>query len=231
MPAPSDSNFLNARVTHPLTLPDGTIYPHTVWLKSVIDHPNIHVGDYSYYNDFDPVSDYAARIAPYLHPGGPEHLRIGRYGQFAHGMRFITSSANHPLDWFTTYPFAVFDPDQMPHFAQEFARGRDTVIGHDVWIGHNAMILPGARIGNGVIVGAGAVVAGDVPDFTVVAGNPARIVRQRFSDEICAMLTELAWWERPVSEVRDLVPLLASRNEGALREAVQEAKSLDPATK
>jgi virginiamycin A acetyltransferase len=200
-------------------------------LNSVIDHPNIHIGDYTYYNDFDRVSDYAARIAPYLHPGGPEHLRIGRYGHFAHGTRFITSSANHPLDWFTTYPFAVFDSEQMPYFSEEFARGCDTVIGHDVWIGHNAMILPGAQIGNGVIVGAGSVVGGVVPDFAVVAGNPARIIRRRFSDETCALLDDLAWWDRPVSEVRDLVPLLASRDEHGLREAVKMVKSLVPATK
>lgn len=220
MPKASERIPMDAHETHPITLPDGSVYPHTVWLKSVINHPNIHVGDFTYYNDFDPVTDYAARIAPYLHPGGPEHLHIGRYGQFAHGTRFITSSANHPLDWFTTYPFAVFDHAQMTHFAEEFARGADTRIGHDVWIGHNAMILPGVNIGNGVIVGAGSVVTRDLPDWSVVAGNPARIIRQRFSNATCALLDQLAWWDRPIDEVRSLIPLLASRDEAALRRAV-----------
>jgi len=218
MPAASTAAFLDASLTHPITLPDGSTYPNTVWLKSVIDHPNIHVGDFTYYNDFDPVSDYAARIAPYLHPGGPEHLYIGRYGQFAHGVRFITSSANHPLNWFTTYPFAVFDHDQMEFFGEEFSTGEDTHIGHDVWIGHNALIMPGVTIGNGVIVGSGAVLTKDVPDWTIVAGNPARVIRRRFSDEVCAMLDRLAWWDRPLDDVRELVPLLATRDEAALRE-------------
>lgn len=222
MPGPQPRVFSDASLTHPLTLPDGSVYPHTVWLKSVIDHPNIHVGEFSYYNDFDAVTDYAGRIAPYLHPGGPEHLHIGRYGQFAHGTRFITSSANHPLGWFTTYPFAVFDHDQMPLFAEEFAKGQDTHVGHDVWIGHNAMILPGVRIGNGVIVGAGSVVTRDVPDWSIVAGNPARLIRRRFSDEICAQLDALAWWDRPPEEVTQLIPLLASRDEAALAKALDQ---------
>ena len=70
MPAP----FLDATLRHPLTLPTGETYTNTVWLARVIDHPNIEVGDFTYYNDFDPVDDYAARIAPNLHPGAPEKL-------------------------------------------------------------------------------------------------------------------------------------------------------------
>ncbi|WP_407494999.1 CatB-related O-acetyltransferase [Pseudooceanicola sp. MF1-13] len=221
MPNASSGAFLNANLTHPITLPDGSTYPNTVWLNNVIDHPNIHVGAFSYYNDFDPVSDYAARIAPYLHPGGPEHLYIGRYGQFAHGVRFITSSANHPLDWFTTFPFAVFDHDQMEYFGDEFAKGQDTRIGHDVWIGHNALIMPGVTIGNGVIVGAGSVVTRDVPDWSIVAGNPARVIRRRFDQPICDMLDRLTWWDRDPEDVRELIPLLATQDQDALRQTLE----------
>ncbi|GGE63007.1 LbetaH domain-containing protein [Actibacterium pelagium] len=118
------SLFLDASLRHPIFLPDGQTYPNTVWLKSVIDHPNIEVGDFTYYNDFEPVADYAARIAPYLFPGAPEKLTIGRFGQFAHGTRFITSSADHPKSWFTAYPFAVFNRESMPLYAEEFSTGR-----------------------------------------------------------------------------------------------------------
>ena len=79
--------------------------------------------------------------------------------------------------------------------------GPDTVIGHDVWIGQGAKILPGARIGNGVIVGAGAVVAGEVPDYCVVAGNPTVVVRERCSREDAARLCELAWWDWPIETI------------------------------
>ena len=220
MPAEAARPFADASTPHPIILSDGTIYPHSVWLNRVIDHPNIHVGDYTYYNDFDPVADYAARIAPYLHPGAPEHLHIGRYGQFAHGTRFVTTSANHPLDWFTTYPFGIFNHQLLPLFAEEFGKGRDTRIGHDVWIGHNAMILPGVTIGNGVIVGAGAVVAKDVPDWSIVAGNPARVIRRRFPDAICGKLDRLVWWDRAPEEVSGLIPLLVSHDVAALDRAL-----------
>lgn len=214
------SPFLDATLRHPILLPDGQSYPNTVWLNSVIDHPNIEVGDFTYYNDFDPVSDYAVRLAPYLYPGAPERLKIGRFGQFAHGTRFITSSADHPKSWFSAFPFAVFNHDAMPLYADEFAKGRDTVIGHDVWIGHDAVILPGVKVGNGAIIGARSVVSGAVPPYTVVAGNPARVVRKRFSQEVVELLETLAWWHRDPDEIRKILPVLASANAGALRELV-----------
>lgn len=216
--------LLDASLRHPLTMPDGTLYTNTVFLNQVIDHPNIKVGDYTYYNDFEPVADYAARLAPYLHPGAPERLVIGKYCQFAHGTRFITSSADHPKRWFTTYPFAVFNHAAMPLFEAEFSKGRDTVVGNDVWIGHGAVILPGATIGNGVIVGAGAVVGGDVPPYTVVAGNPTKPVRQRFDGETIELLEELRWWDLPIEEVAQLLPVLASADADALRAAASRIK-------
>lgn len=221
MPAP----LLDANLRHPLTLPNGETYTNTVWLARVIDHPNIAVGDYSYYNDFEPVSDYAARIAPNLHPGAPERLVIGRYCQFAHGTRFITSSADHPKRWFTTYPFAVFNHEVMDLFAPEFSKGRDTVIGNDVWIGTDGMILPGVTLGDGVIVGARAVVAKDVPSWSVVAGNPGRVVRRRFPDRVCALLDRLAWWDLPQDEIRAILPVLASADVGALAETVARLRA------
>ncbi len=221
MPAP----FLDANVRHPLTLPNGETYTNTVWLANVIDHPNIEVGEFTYYNDFEPVDDYAARIAPNLHPGAPEKLTIGRFCQFAHGTRLITSSADHPKRWFTTYPFAVFNHKVMDLFAPEFSKGRDTVIGHDVWIGTDAMILPGVTLGNGVIVGARAVVSRDVPSWSVVAGNPGRVVRRRFPDEVCALLDRLAWWDLPLDEIRAILPVLASNDLPALKDTVARLRS------
>ncbi|GAA6188174.1 CatB-related O-acetyltransferase [Litorivita sp. NS0012-18] len=213
---------LDARARHPITLPDGQVYPNTVWLDAVIDHPNIEVGAYSYYNDFGAVEDYAARLAPYLHKGAPERLRIGRFCQIANGARFITSSADHPKRWFTAFPFAVFDAAQMPYFAQEFAKGGDTVIGHDVWIGDGATILPQVTVGNGAIIGARAVVARDVPAYAVVAGNPARVVRRRFAPEIIALLEALAWWDLPLETIGALMPVLTSAQVEPLKNAVLE---------
>ncbi len=212
--------FLDASLRHPIRLPDGTTYPNTVWLNRVIDHPNMRIGDFTYYNDFEPVADYAARIAPYLHPGAPERLIIGKFGQFAHGTRFITSSADHPKRWFSAYPFAVFNHDCMDLYAEEFGTGRDTVIGNDVWIGHNAMILPGVTVGDGAIIGAGGVVTRDVDPYTVMGGNPAAPVRQRFSPEVTALLMRLRWWDLEPDQIRAILPMLASADVAGLEDAV-----------
>jgi carbonic anhydrase/acetyltransferase-like protein (isoleucine patch superfamily) len=67
--------------------------------------------------------------------------------------------------------------------------------GHDVWIGHGAIVLPGRNIGTGAVVAAGAVVTKDVPDYTVVGGNPARPIRRRFPEHVSEQLIALAWWD------------------------------------
>lgn len=183
------------RCRNPLTLPDGSSDPATVHLSEVIDHPNIEVGDWTYYNDRNLPQDYAGTLAPYLFPGAPEQLRIGRFCQIAQGVQFITATANHPMSGISTYPFAVFDPKRFSGYRASLPRGRDTIIGHDCWVGRDAMLMPGADLGCGVIVAARAVVRGKVPDFAVVSGNPARIIRMRFEASDVAQLLELAWWD------------------------------------
>ncbi len=196
MPAP----LPGAELAHPITLPNGSRHPGTVYLSAVIDHPRMQVGAYSYASDFDPPAQdgWAQRLAPYLFEFSQDRLQIGKFCQIAHGVRFIGSSANHAKDGLTTFPFAVFDPDTMIGYQPDT---RDTVVGHDVWLGYGALVLPGARIGNGVIVGAGAVVRGSVPDYTVVAGNPGRVMRLRFEPEQIARLNALAWWDWPPERI------------------------------
>lgn len=192
---------------HPHRLPDGSPNRCIVHLPRAITQDNVTIGDFTYANDFDPPDDWRARLAPYLYPGAPERLVIGRYGQIAHGVRFVTASANHPMQGVSTYPFPIFDAGLWPLW-QDLPALPDTVIGHDVWIGHGAIILPGARIGHGVIVGAGAVVGGTVPDFAAVAGNPARILRMRYTPEEIALLRDIAWWNWPPEAVRAALPVL-----------------------
>lgn len=186
---------------HPLTLPDGRVHEGTVFLKAAIDHPRIEVGDYSYASAHHPPGDWASHLAPYLYPVSAERLVIGKFCQIASGVQFITASANHRYDGVSSYPFAIFDGgagDTRPSLP---GPGADTVIGHDVWLGTGVLVLPGARIGNGVIVGAGAVVGGAIPSYSVVAGNPARVVRRRFAPEIVARLERLAWWDWPIERI------------------------------
>ena len=206
--------FPDAGRAYPVTLPDGSPHKGTVFLSRVIDHPGWEVGDYSYASDFGTVADWASHLAPYLFGYGPEKLRIGRYCQIAHGARFLTSGANHATDGLTTFPFPIFDPAKMSTFQPDT---RDTVIGHDVWVGFGAMICPGARIGNGVIVGAGAVVRGAIPDFAIVMGNPAQVVKMRFSETEIDTLNALAWWDWPADRVKAAVPALMAGDIEALQ--------------
>jgi virginiamycin A acetyltransferase len=187
---------------NPVLLPNGTAHAGTVFLRAVINHPRITVGDYSYASAHVPPEDWAFRLAPYLYPLSPERLTIGKFCQIADGARFITSSANHRYDGFSSFPFAIFggagagaDRPSMP------GSGPDTCVGHDVWIGSGATVLPGARIGAGCIIGAEAVVSGDVAPYSIVAGNPARVIRRRFEDGIVARLLALAWWDWPIERI------------------------------
>lgn len=206
----------DAHARHPLVFPGGTAHAQMVNLAVAIDHPNWTVGQRAYANDFDPPEDWAARLAPYLYRGAPERLIIGAYCQIAHGARFITASANHPMDGLSTYPFPVFDPESLPLYRDSFTGLPDTVIGPDCWIGHGALILPGARLGPGVIVGAGAVVSGEIPPYAIVAGNPGQVIRRRFPEAEIAALLALAWWDWPDAALAAALPHLASGDLAAL---------------
>ena len=186
---------------HPVKRPDGTPMQSTVFLRAAVKHPRMQVGAYTYASAFQPPEDWAAHLAPYLFDFSPERLVIGKFCQIADGVLFITASANHRYDGISTFPFAIFDDGPRDGRASLPEGGADTVIGHDVWLGQGAKILPGARIGNGVIVGAGAVVGGEIPDYTVVAGNPARVVRERFSRAEARRLNQIAWWDWPIEQI------------------------------
>lgn len=129
-------------------------------------------------------------------------MQVGRYCSIASTVRTVL--ANHPIEALTTHPalyeraFGVVDVDEV----------RDTllVIEDDVWIGHNAMILSSCkRIGRGAIVGAGAIVTRNVEPYSIVAGNPARKLRDRFEPELTAAIEASRWWELDLQELRQLV--------------------------
>jgi virginiamycin A acetyltransferase len=212
-------SFPSPDTKHPLTLPDGSAHTGTVFLRSVVDHPRIEIGDYSYASAFEPPSDWAARLAPYLYDFSPERLKIGRFCQIADGVTFITSSANHRYDGFSSYPFAIFDggPSAGRPSLPGPETGRDTELGHDVWLGRGATVLPGTKIGNGVIVGAGAVVGGTVPSYSVVAGNPAGVIRRRFAQDVIEALERMAWWDWEIERILEAEAALCGGDIDALR--------------
>ncbi|CAN0583752.1 unnamed protein product [Laminaria digitata] len=85
----------------------------------------------------------------------------------------------------------------------DWRRGHRVVVGHDTWIGHGAVVLPGVTIGNGAVIGAGSVVTRDVAPYRIVAGNPAKPIRQRFDEKIAERLEALSWWDWSHSALRE----------------------------
>lgn len=205
------------KTRNPLVFPDGSHDPATVFLSAVIDHPNIDVGDWTYYNDRTLPEDYASALAPYLFAGAPEHLSIGRFCQIAEGVQIITATANHPMDGISTFPFAVFDPERMGTFRASLPRGKDTIVGHDCWIGREAVLMPGAELGCGVIVAARAVVRGKIPDYAIVSGNPATVIRMRFSPAEIETLLDIAWWHWPPEKIARHLALIEASDVSALK--------------
>ena len=215
----SPSMLPNPTITQPLILPNGEVWPHLVYLKNVIDHPRMEIGDYTYYNDHDDPKDYARKLAPYLHPPSPEKLIIGKFVQIAHGVQFITSSANHQMDGISTYTFATFIGD-WNYLETNYANKGNTVIGNDVWIGHEAVIMPGVTVGSGAIIGARSVVTKDVPPYTIVGGNPAKVIRARFNENDIKDLLEIAWWEWDISKIEEHMQLIISGKPKDLKAAL-----------
>jgi virginiamycin A acetyltransferase len=149
-------------------------------------------------------------------------LSIGNYCSIADGTTILLGGEHH-LDWVTTYPFSMLWDDARSFSGYPMNTG-DVTIGHDVWIGHGALVLSGVTIGNGAVIAAGSVVTKDVPAYAVVAGVPARYIKQRFSDEMIDALQRIAWWQWPLTEVQRAWPYLLS---GDIGEFVKVYGNLD----
>jgi phosphonate metabolism protein (transferase hexapeptide repeat family) len=147
--------------------------PHTSVTETIL-------GDYSYVIRFSEVI----------------YTEIGKFCSIAAFTRI--NPGNHPLEKAAlhhfTYRSRQFDMGRDDPSFFHWRRAHKVTLGHDVWIGHGAIILPGVTIGTGAAVGAGAVVSKDVPPFTIVAGVPARPIRQRFPRAVQEGLLRIGWW-------------------------------------
>jgi virginiamycin A acetyltransferase len=203
-------------------------HPRVAFLKAVVDRPNVIVGDYSYYDDPDGPEHFLERCVLHHFDFIGDRLVIGRFSAIATGVTFLMNGSNHALAGFSTYPFPIFGgafAEMTPPTLFDGAGRGDTVIGNDVWIGHRATLLPGVTVGDGAIVGACAVVGSDVPPFAVVAGNPARIVRMRFADDVVARLLALAWWNWPIERVVEAIPAVVGADIDALERLAPAAET------
>ncbi|WP_066801867.1 CatB-related O-acetyltransferase [Moraxella oblonga] len=182
---------------------------------------NLHSQSY-----LEPPFVFAGNIAPthylsigafsYTQGGSFVNSEIGRYCSFAE--EIVVGATKHPTDWLSTAPFQYReDPWGWFSYAKShqlttkykrailsFDNSPKTIIGNDVWIGRKAIIMPGIKVGNGAIIGAGAVVTKNVPDYAIVAGVPAKIIKYRFPEIIIDELLSIKWWQYGIWDLENI---------------------------
>ena len=184
----------------------------TIYLNTIINNPNIIVGDYTIYNDFvnDPAQFEKNNIL-YHYSINQDRLIIGKFCSIACGAKFLFNSANHTLKSLSNYTFPLFFEEwglNKKNVTSAWDNKGDIIIDNDVWIGYEAVIMAGVHIGDGAVIAARAVVTKDVPPYTIVGGTPARKIRMRFEEEIIVKLQQIQWWNWPVEKIRQSLPYI-----------------------
>lgn len=189
--------------TNPYPLPEHKRY--CVFLRPTITSEKILVGEYTYYDaSADTGSFEEERV---LYGFGPERLLIGKFCAIAAGVRFVMAGANHLSSGPTTFPFTIFPgrwrDATLETFQTHLISKGDTVVGHDVWFGRNVTVVPGVTIGDGAVIATAPVVTRDVAPYTIVGGNPAQLIKQRYSEADVQLLQQAAWWDWPIELISE----------------------------
>ena len=199
-------------------------YDKEIYIKPSITRSNIIAGEFSYIAD----SDFESHVTHHYEWNG-DNLIIGKFCQIAAGVEFVMNGANHQMNAVSTYPFYTLEGWNMePPAGADMPLKGDTVVGNDVWIGQNAVILPGVHIGDGAIIGADSVVGSNVEPYTIAAGNPVRVLRKRFDDEMIGLLLDFRWWDKSIEEIDSLIPVLTCSDIEKVRKYIKEYLSERP---
>lgn len=177
-------------------------FPQVGYLKNFISSENIIIGDYTYYDDPEGPERFESNVL-YHFPFIGDKLVIGKFCAIAKDVKFIMNGANHKVSGFSTYPFQIFGngwEKVMPNEGDLPYKG-DTLIGNDVWIGYEATIMPDVTVGSGTIIASKSVVTTDVPAYSVVGGNPAKVIKSRFDESTINALLDIAWWDWSAEEI------------------------------
>ena len=180
-------------------------------LCETVTHPNISVGTFSYYSGYHHSHSFEHCVR-YLDKKRKDvdKLIIGNYCSIGSGAVFMMAgNQGHLTDWVSTFPFH-FQANIFKNSKNPYKKSGDTIVGHDVWIGSEAMIMAGVTIGSGAVIASRAVVTKDVKPYAVVGGNPAEVIKYRFSDDEIEKLLKMKWWDWSEEKVKENMELLCS---------------------
>jgi acetyltransferase-like isoleucine patch superfamily enzyme len=178
---------------------------NTVYCSGAEMRGRISVGDYSKINKA--VIEGYVQIGRFTSLWGPGIFVLGRkygieIGSFCSIARYVSIQEDyHNASRLTTYFIEKNIFSVPPQENAVISKGK-IKIGNDVWIGTGAQILSGVTIGNGAVIAAGSIVVKDVPDYAIVAGNPATLKKFRFDEKTIAALQALKWWDWPVEKIK-----------------------------
>jgi virginiamycin A acetyltransferase len=198
-------------------------YDKLIFLKNFIKASNIFVGDYTYFDDRKNGPErFEEYNVLYNYNYSKVRLVIGKFCAIAAETRFIMTG-DHKLDAISTYPFPIFQHGWEHAFnVNDLPVKGDIIIGNDVWLGYDSLIKNGVTIGNGAIIAARAVVVKDVPAYSIVAGNPAKVVKMRFDHTTIERLQRIAWWDWDITKINRHLSLICSLDVDRLETASQE---------
>lgn len=186
-----------------------------IFLKNDIKSKKIIVGDYTV--SATAPGEFEKNV---LHHHLNDKLIIGKFSGFAPNVRFLMAAIHHnTTDCFTIYGFCHIEEWKNEFWNDEdFLYRGDTIVGNNVFVGRDSVIFPGVHIGDGAIIGACSVVTKDVPPYTIVGGNPAKVIKKRLDDETIDLLLKIKWWDWNIETITENIHILKSKNKNALFE-------------
>lgn len=153
---------------------------------------------------------YITEKTPIIGQGRSDSIvRIGNFSSIGPGIKFIL--IGHPTHTISTFPFPATQWARFLHPYHPTSKG-DIVIGNDVWVGARATIVSGVTVGDGAVIAAASHVVKDVPPYAIVGGNPATLIRYRFTPEQINALLDIKWWEWSDEVIQERLPLITSPN-------------------
>jgi len=150
------------------------------------------------------------RVNVLRNEGSDAKISIGKYCSIASNVTFITGGI-HPIDWVSLYPFRINWQLENAYNDGMPSTNGPIRVGNDVWISTGVTILSGVKIGNGAVIASNSLVTKDVPNYAIVGGVPAQLIKYRFSEEKIALLEKIQWWNWPNDKIKDAIPLLSSK--------------------